>query len=492
MSTYDSLRKYAVKAVARILPLDAETCTEMVNYTLTLLNSEIESHLLDLLGHSDESYELISKFTELKRAADDYRMEASSFSKPKNSEAPQWGLSAKPPPQKLKARLLNNKTSTTVSELASLKPSNQLTNIQAKKLKKKNLDNLKDIDAVLNELEVERTIESSELEFSSKVPRECNCMATRHPLFKVAPNCLNCGKIICAKEGLQPCSSCGNELLSEYEKKEIIKVLYSERELLEKKRAHDRNKQIQLQSVKPTKFIKFSNATGSNLWKAQEEAFKLAEMEAIKRREQEEEEKKKKKEIEGQIHELEHYKRIKNIDEALLNAKERLETLLHFQETGAERSTIIDNAADFEMPSKSSGSMWLSPAERALQLKKQQKQLRSMKDTEQARTGRSKKVVEMVIKYGKVKMVEKTVQALDKNPEYIEELEKDIRREKLAKEHDLSKNVWDYKNDLSKWEKPIYVSKEGQSSLVRSPVLGSSRVQHETPDSIELLAFMSS
>lgn len=489
--SYDSLKKYAVQAVARILPLDSETCLEMVNYTLSLPNDEIESHLLDLLGHSEESYEFISKFMDLKKAADDPKTPSNDKNLNKSSKKdglPQWGPKTKAPAPKNKTRLQNNKTSVTVSELSSLKPSNQLSNSQAKKSKKKTLDSLKDIEAVLNELEVSRTVEDVDGIYSSKVLRVCNCMATKHPLFEVAPNCLNCGKIICSKEGLQPCSSCGKELLNEHEKNEIVKILLSERDLLDTKKAHAKDKLIQLQTTKPLKYIKFSNATGGNLWKAQEEAFKIAEQEAKRRREQEEEQAQKKLEIEEQMRELEHYKRTKDVDEALLSAQNRLETLLHYQDTGAERSKIIDNAADYEMPSLSSGSMWLSPVERALQLKKQQKQLRSFEAEEKARVGRSSKVVEMVIKDGKVKMVEKVVQAKENDQEAIESLEDEIRRDKLAREQELTKNVWDYELDQNKWEKPTYVSADKGGHHRRDNLLfKESRVQHDIIDDVELV-----
>lgn len=497
--SYDSLRKYAIGAVSRILPLDEETCAEMINYTLSLPNNEIESHLLDLLGHSEESYLFISKFVELKRKADDLSSQTDDKSKLKlkDPSIPSWGPTAKPTnkPKSSKSRLLGNKTSVTTSELASLKPSNKLSNAQARKSKKKNLDNLKDIDAALNELELSKALENSDFTPSSNVRRICNCMATKHPLFEVAPNCLNCGKIICSKEGLQPCSFCGNELLSEHEKKEIVKILRSERELMETKQSHLKDKQVQQQSPKPAKYIKFSNSTGGNLWKAQEEAFKLAEQEAKRRREEEEEAEQKQKEIEQQMKELEHYKRTKDVDEALMTAQNRLETLLHYQETGAERSKIIDNAADFEFPAVSSGSMWLSPVERALQLKKQQKQLRSFEAEEKSRMGRSKKVVEMVIKDGKVKMVEKLVQSTEDHDD-IEELEKELKSEKLSQEHELSKNVWNYESDLNRWEKPVYVSSGGlnydEIATINKEVLPASRVQHEAIDNVELVTTMPS
>ncbi|RCK66538.1 hypothetical protein Cantr_03554 [Candida viswanathii] len=51
--------------------------------------------------------------------------------------------------------------------------------------RKKNLVNLQDIESILTELETEETTHDPQ------VRRVCNCMARRHPLFEIAPNCLN-------------------------------------------------------------------------------------------------------------------------------------------------------------------------------------------------------------------------------------------------------------------------------------------------------------
>ena len=51
-------------------------------------------------------------------------------------------------------------------------------------------------------LESER-VESELAKMRARTP--CNCMATDHPLVG---NCLKCGKVICAKEGLGPCLFC--------------------------------------------------------------------------------------------------------------------------------------------------------------------------------------------------------------------------------------------------------------------------------------------
>lgn len=510
---YDNIRIYAVDAISKIIPLEEESITEMVNYTLTLPEYEAETHLLDLLGHSEESYRLITTFLRLKKqddnaaakaAENEERKKAASEEKKKaiasstssNNLTTPWSKSPPPQTNSSKSRLLGNKGSTTISELADLKPSNKLSGQQAKKTKKKNLDSLKDIEAALNELEVENAMKHANMEDSQTVKRVCNCMATKHPLFEVAPNCLNCGKIICSKEGLQPCSSCGNELLSARERSDIIKILQSEKDLLEHKQSNVQNKQVQAQpsKLKPTK-IKYAMTPGGNLWKEQEQALKKMEEEAKRLREQKEKEEKEQRELEEQMQELEHYEKTKNVNPDLLKAQERLETLLDFQATGAERTRIIDNASDFEMPSVSSGSIWLSPVERALQLKKQQKQLRKIELQEKARTGRTKKVVEMVIKDGKVKMVEKLV-ASEEPPEEqaeIEELLEIIKQEKLDLELALARNTWDYEKDQNKWEKPTYIADEhSKAKTTPQYIPTTNRVQFGESDSDLLVAALPS
>ncbi|KAF7724149.1 hypothetical protein EC973_001274 [Apophysomyces ossiformis] len=58
-------------------------------------------------------------------------------------------------------------------------------------------------------------------------------------------------------------------------------------------------------------------------------------------------------------------------------AEEHKEKLLEFQRTSAKRSTVIDQATDFTLPTDTSNP-WLSPQERALQMKKQQANLKRL------------------------------------------------------------------------------------------------------------------
>ncbi len=89
-------------------------------------------------------------------------------------------------------------------------------------------------------------------------------------------------------------------------------------------------------------------------------------------------------------------------DEGALDAAERHRNkLLSYQASSAQRTHIIDEAADFETPSAGQ-SMWASPQERALQLKKQQKLLREQEWNAKPEYEKRRTVVSIDLKGGKV------------------------------------------------------------------------------------------
>ena len=86
---------------------------------------------------------------------------------------------------------------------------------------------LSDLDSAIRSLEIQTNPSLMGAEDDAR--RKCPCMATRHPLLDMAPNCLNCGKIICVKEGLGPCTFCKSPLLSSDELHKMLRVLKDER-----------------------------------------------------------------------------------------------------------------------------------------------------------------------------------------------------------------------------------------------------------------------
>lgn len=126
--------------------------------------------------------------------------------------------------------------------------------------------------------------------------RKCDCQGLQHEPFAAAPNCMNCGYIICMLNGPSPCNFCGTPPLSSQDTQAMIRVLRDER--------------------------------GKE---------KMA-MDAA----------------------------------AQQKATQHRDKLLSFQRDNAQRTKIIDQAGDWDVGDAGSG-MWMSPTERALQLKKQQK-----------------------------------------------------------------------------------------------------------------------
>ncbi|KAK3191357.1 hypothetical protein K4F52_002568 [Lecanicillium sp. MT-2017a] len=190
-----------------------------------------------------------------------------------------------------------------------------------------------DLDAAIRALEISTnpSLDSN----SNPKARRCNCVATRHPLQSAAPNCLACGKVICMKEGLGPCTFCGAALLTADEVQLLVRELKDERgrERMAANASANRRAEI---AQKPAPFSHprtvVTGPPGPSL------------------------------------------------AEAASKAREHRDKLLNFQAQNARRTTVRDEAADFDVTAavSGSGSMWATPEERARELKRQQKILREM------------------------------------------------------------------------------------------------------------------
>lgn len=209
---------------------------------------------------------------------------------------------------------------------------------------------LNDLDAAIRALEISTnpTLQQDANE------RRCNCVATRHGLQTAAPNCLSCGKVICLKEGLGPCTYCGAPLLTPADVQAMVKELRSERgreKMAADKEAHKRAEV----SKKPVAF--------SHL--AKPGALSDAENKALQHRDK----------------------------------------LLNFQSQNAQRTTVRDEAADFDVTGAmggTGGSMWSTPEERAKELKRQQKLLREMEWNARPEYEKRRQIVSIDLVNGKV------------------------------------------------------------------------------------------
>lgn len=172
------------------------------------------------------------------------------------------------------------------------------------------VDSIGEIDAAI------RALEQTDIHGARK-RKACNCQASRHALCLVAPNCLNCGKIICMAEGIGPCTFCRSPIISRQQQLAIAAELRQAKSA-EKMAMHNTRR----------KTPAGSHGGGSN----------------------------------------------RTWQEDLGTAEARKEELLGFQEASAQRSVIIDQAGDLETPDVGLNK-WSSPAERALQLRQQHQQL---------------------------------------------------------------------------------------------------------------------
>lgn len=174
--------------------------------------------------------------------------------------------------------------------------------------------------------------------------RRCSCMGSLHPLLTAAPNCLSCGKIICAKEGLAPCTFCGASILTGAQVQEMIESLRLERSK-EKTAANNA-------------------AQGARAGKGPAGPSIGPE------------------------------------DTALAKAQAHRDKLLGFQASNAQRTKVVDEASAFETPD-SGMTQWGSAEERAAQLRRQQRVLKEMEWNARPEWEKRKVVVSLDLVGGK-------------------------------------------------------------------------------------------
>ncbi|KAF1831125.1 C2HC5 finger protein [Decorospora gaudefroyi] len=402
------LSNWALPQLSKLLPLDDESLKQIISYAETLPNRETADHLQNLLGDSPQALEFITSFNNrrkpkastgpsqsqssshvsevpkakprkkkaplgklppprqpesygnvagayMKREVADYM---AGSSKPKASKSNAFGLSDKPdalqlpttaassgtatpksrgvspaPPQsKLPPSAAGQLISETKSRNASPKPKAKVSVAGGTPMHGASTA-LNDLESAIRALEVQTNPTLAPHDDSK---RKCNCMATRHPLLEAAPNCLNCGKIICVKEGIGPCTFCSTALLSPQEIQSMVRALREERGK-EKMAANNASQKRADVSLTPRPFATPRGATTPASSNPASD--------------------------------------VESENEKLAKAKMHRDKLLTFQAQNAKRTQVHDEASDFETTTAGL-SIWASPQERAMQLKRQQKALR--------------------------------------------------------------------------------------------------------------------
>ncbi|OJJ56006.1 hypothetical protein ASPSYDRAFT_48272 [Aspergillus sydowii CBS 593.65] len=412
-----------VPRLAKVLPLDSDSLTQILTYAADLSKEEAADHLKNLLGDSPAAFEFISAFNSHR---DERQQQSTTPSHPSPSQTPspragstRKNKKSKPPlhsagpprrPENFgnvaggykkadldedymssrsraldvgpssSLKITSHQGSATSSRNQSPTPpvgggggggskappsaagpvlSDLLPNVKSKAAKPSRAggggssgtatpkgslttNNISDLTAAIAALEV-----STNPTLGGE-KRKCTCYGTLHPVFDAAPNCLSCGKIICSLEGLQPCSFCGTPLLSNDEIQSMIRELRAERGQ-EKMRAHNDS-------------LHHEGGPGVSTSSPSQSSSKLDA------------------------------------------AKAHRDKLLQFQAQNAKRTRVVDEAADFDTPNVSS-TMWMTPSQRALALKKQQRIMREMEEKARPEWEKRKTIMSLDIKGGRVRKV---------------------------------------------------------------------------------------
>ncbi|TVY17553.1 Uncharacterized protein LARI1_G004325 [Lachnellula arida] len=398
--------------LSKLLPLPEGELKQVLDYAMTLSKQAAADHFNNLLGESPQSIEFISSFNSSRKdptsasasrtatpsneasgvpkpcktpkqkaplhalkprqIQDTYAAQGTAYVKknendyitkrPAASASTPNAFTLEPKPEAIQAPIpkpppsaagtlisdfksKSSSTSRNASRTSSPAPSKTKVNITGGTSMHGASSALNELDAAIRSLEI--STNSSLMLDTEK--RKCNCIGARHPLLAAAPNCLNCGKVICVKEGLGPCTFCGTPLLSAVEVQGMIRELREERgrEKMALDAAGHRRAEI---SKKPAPF-------------SAPRAVEMSPAEA--------------------------------------KAKEHRDRLLGFQAQNAKRTTVKDEAADFETPVTGGANIWASPAERAKQLKKQQKVLAEQEWNARPEYEKRRQVVSIDIVKGK-------------------------------------------------------------------------------------------
>lgn len=377
---------WAVTQVSQLLPLDEESLQQILDHASSLDKAAAAEHLKSILGESPKALEFISAFNSRREApepaktepekspaarrapkkkaihnlptrrAEDHGNVAGAYQKKDEEdymagarrprkEAPlanTLALSDKPAARQLpipapipssSSKLPPSASGSLISDLPNVRTQSHPRNSSrtASPATKTRINvaggssmhgassTIQDLDSAIRALEIQTNPSKS----GDPASRRCDCLATRHPLLAAAPNCLNCGKIVCVKEGIGPCTFCGHALLNSEEIHSMIRSLKEERGKEKMDINNASHRRAEVASI-PRPFAAPSTDAA---------------------------------------------------DATLARARQHRDKLLNYQSENARRTHIIDEAADFETPTAGQ-SMWSSPVERAAQLKRQQKVLR--------------------------------------------------------------------------------------------------------------------
>src|SRR5579871_223084 len=240
--------------VRELMPgLEGEYLTEAVKYSLSLSPDDTDRHWRNLLGSSPQVDEFLKHLRERRSPARPSvanntapRIHAPIPVSPVQSRVSSADSSRAPSPSKV-LRITSKPTNPRkkvpgklTSDLMKSKPKPAPVDPVALAVKENRpLTEIEEIDAALQSVTLD-----------NKKRHECGCFGTKHEVFPLAPNCLSCGRIICAAEGIGKCFFCGEILVNDAQREELVRELRVERGVARNKAANEKVRKVKAGEVR--------------------------------------------------------------------------------------------------------------------------------------------------------------------------------------------------------------------------------------------------
>lgn len=290
----------------------------------------------------------------------------------------------------------------------------------------------------------------------------CGCQSIKHGLYTLAPNCLQCGKIICNLEAKQTggeyCVFCYKPLLSEDQIKNYLALLELDKLNLKKKKTSEGLQQLVNEKRKyytNLKTPKRGRNSGSLTFNVQgryqdknvvNKQVDLILSQSSKRDQSIKEMLEKdvdivsmKSELEALDLEIAHNSSKLEEDKQLQDAKSRLDKLLNFQNTSEERTKIIDVAGEFDfgVSGDVKDAFEGTAEERALKMKLKQRNLKLLREQKLQQSGKGRNEVVFEVDLNGNFNIKKVEKDLTSNNKANEDVAIDDEDESLLKEINL-------------------------------------------------------
>ena len=212
--------------------IEGDSLLDAVRYSLSLPPDDTDRHWRSLLGSSPRVESFIKQLRERRQSP--FQPTPQQPHQPPTHQPP-IVIDRTPSPSKV-LRITNTRRKgpgKLTSDLGKPKPKPPLPSPLAQAIEENRaLTELEEIDSALQSI------------ISTKKRVACGCFGTIHDVYPLAPNCLTCGRIICVAEGIGKCFYCGEELVSEVQKEEIVRELRLERGLAKTKAANEKVRKV--------------------------------------------------------------------------------------------------------------------------------------------------------------------------------------------------------------------------------------------------------